>query len=73
MLMFLSSLTHKPHPSLSLMQTTLEVGGYLTTGFSSGTDALTSDMEGAAGRKKEKKKKTKKVSQDHMMVHLKLL
>lgn len=43
-----------------LLQATLGVDGYTTGGgLTSGTEGLTSDMEGMAGRKEKKKKKPK--------------
>lgn len=45
------------HPTF---QNTLDVGGYTTAGFSSGTEAFASDMEGGTLKKEKKKKKVKK-------------
>lgn len=37
----------------------MDVGGYTTAGFSSGTEAFASDIEGGTVKKEKKKKKVK--------------
>ena len=44
---------------IHLPQNALDVGGYTTAGFSSGTEAFASDIEGGTVKKEKKKKKVK--------------